>query len=106
MSDWSASRLYPPRVLDRREYEPRRAPARTLADLAMQAYEDPDQFATYEQFLRWTHADLDEMPLEQLERERGQASLRSMSAPDSITLWLRDRIRKLDELIARHKAQR
>jgi len=103
MSDWSPSRLYPARVLDRREYERRREADVTLADLVVKAYADPiwSRLTT-----SWTHDDLDGVPLEELRAEYIKATMRSAYASQSVTPWLRDRIRKLDELIARHRAPR
>ena len=103
MSDWSVSRLYPSRVLDRSEYEPGRQPNVTLAALTIEAYADPNPYETAEAFAKYHHDDLAAMTLEDLDRERMAARLRRTFDPRP-SEWLLNRLAKLDAIAARRRA--
>jgi hypothetical protein len=96
------SRLYPPRVLDRSEYEPRRPSTVTLADLVIAAYPDPEPYSTAEAFARFNHDDLAAMTLDELDRERWRARNR-LAYDQRPSAWLFDRIARLDALAARRR---
>ncbi len=77
----------------------RRLALTELARLISAAYPDPDEFDTWEERRRGLHLDLDDLPLEELDRERILARLRWALDPDP-SAWLEARLRHLDRAAA------
>jgi hypothetical protein len=100
-----ALRAYPRGILDPVAYVSPRRPASppTLPEQFVAAYPDPDPFVSLEQARRATHDDLVDMDVEDLDRERVLAMLRDAYAPNSITVWFRDRLLKLDAYAQRRR---
>ena len=73
----------------------RRLALTELARLVGSAYPDPSEFDSWEEGRRALHLDLDDLPLEELDRERILARLRWALDPDP-SPWLEARLRHLD----------
>jgi hypothetical protein len=70
-----------------------------LARLVGAAYPDPDEHDSWEEHRRALHLDLDDLPLEDLDRERILARLRWALDPEP-SPWLEERLRRLDRAAA------
>jgi hypothetical protein len=71
-----------------------------LARLVGAAYSDPDECDSWEERRRALHLDLDDLPLEALDRERILARLRWALDPKPSS-WLAERLRRLDHAASR-----
>jgi hypothetical protein len=72
-----------------------------LAELIIEAYDDPNPCDSLEEFRRFTNDDVPNLSLEDLDRERIMARLRWAVDPDSA--WLRDRMAALDREAAKRR---
>lgn len=73
----------------------RRLALTELARLVTAAYPDPDEHDSWEERRRVLHLDLDDLPLEDLDRERILARLRWALDPEPSD-WLEARLLQLD----------
>jgi hypothetical protein len=78
----------------------RRMALTELARLIGAAYPDADEHDTWEERRRALHLDLDDLPLEELDRERILARLRWALDPEP-SRWLEERLRRLDHAASR-----
>ncbi len=98
-------RAYPRGILDRRYRAPQLS---ALLDLLVDAYPDPDAFASVEAFSRAQHDDIAALDDEVLDAERILGRIRRaaevLAGIDSP--WLSERIARLEREAGRRKARR